>query len=81
MILSTIWCLFSVEHERENNLIRFWSTKPSLETLAKFMGYPLDKACDNDIVDVVALWQGHTAKFHGDQTRYRLQEVKKGTSP
>lgn len=81
--MTSIWCLFSVENnydQPDNNLVRWWSSKPSIEELARFMGMPLDKTSDEGVVRIVNLWQGQQLTVHGD-TRYRLQEVKEGESP
>lgn len=77
---NTIWCLFSVDNnydQPENNLVRWWSVKPTIETLAKSLSCPMDKATDEDIVAVVAIWQGKPTELRllGDQVQYRLQEV------
>lgn len=78
-----IWCLFSIDNnddQPENNLVRFWFNRPSIETLASFMGYPTDKANDEDIVKIVLLWQGTPQRFTPYGTDYRLQYVEEGTS-
>ena len=80
-----IWCLFSRENlydQPDNNLVRWWKEKPSIETLAKFLATPLDKGADEDIVKVVDIWRGKTVRLSviGD-TDYRLQEVAEGESP
>jgi len=80
--MISIWCLFSVENiydQPDNNLVRWWADKPSIETLAKFMAMPLDKADDESVVKMVNLWQGQRIIGHGG-VRYRLQEVKEGES-
>lgn len=83
---NTIWCLFSVDNnydQPDNNLVRFWYNKPSIETLAKFMACPLDKATDEDITRVVQLWTGERVTgFSYDTTcQYRLQAVTEGKAP
>ena len=82
--MTSIWCLFSVENnydQPDNNLERWWQTKPSIETLAKILGYPLDKAKDEDVVKVVSVWQGVQVQLRASGTAYRLQEVKEGETP
>ena len=79
-MMTSIWCLFSVESnydQPENNLVRWWAAKPSIEVLAKFMAKPLDKANDDDVVKIVNLWQGQAVKIDYE-TWFRLQEVKEG---
>lgn len=77
---NTIWCLFSVANNYDqpnNNLERWWSAKPTIEALAKYLSCPMDKAKDEDIVAIVAIWQGKPTEMRllGDQVQYRLQEV------
>ncbi len=84
MSKPSIWCLFSVENnydQPENNLVRWWGTKPSIEELAKFLACPLDKAGDADIVAVVGIWKGESGTVGHLDTHYRLQEVKEGEAP
>ena len=79
----SIWCLLSVEVEYDhpdNNLVRYWTTKPTLEVLAKFMACPLASAKDEDIVKLVSLWKGEPEQFFYSSTTYRLQEVFEGES-
>lgn len=76
-----IWCLFSVENnydQPDNNLVRWWSQKPTIETLAKFLACPMDKASNDDIVAVVDVWKGEGARIR--DVNYRLQEVAENTS-
>lgn len=81
MTATTIWCLFSVENDYDqpdNNLVRFWLEKPSIETLAKFLGRPMETIKDEELIKVVSVWQGTGARF--GNTDYRLQEVTEGES-
>lgn len=82
--MTSIWCLFSVANEvdqPDNNLVRWWSIKPTIEQLASFMACPLDLAGDAQIVQVVNLWQGRPEYFPSASKTYRLEEVHEGESP
>jgi len=79
-----IFCLFSVANnydQPENNLVRFWFNKPSIEELSRFLGLPLDKAQDEQVVKVVSIWQGIRTLLDSTGEAYRLQYVEEGTSP
>lgn len=79
---NTIWCLFSVENgydQPDNNLVLWWSTRPSLEILVAFFAKLMDEAFDEDIVKVVAIWQGHRTALYPGGTGYRLEEVNEGS--
>lgn len=74
-----IWCLFSVANEYdqpEYTLVTWWSTRPTIERLAAFLCYPLDKCADQDVIAITEVWRGHGARLSGDDTRYRLEEVE-----
>lgn len=79
-----IWCLFRIENnydQPDNDLERFWFNKPSLEALGNYLGKPLDKAKDEDVMNTVAIWQGYSTVVNkGLGTRYRLQYVEEGKS-
>jgi len=76
---DNIWCLFSIENnydQPDNNLCRFWFSRPSIETLASYLlGTPIDKADDEDVVTVVDIWKGTQRQITLGGTSYRLQEV------
>ncbi len=79
-----IWCLFSIANNYDqpcNNLVRWWSAKPTIEELARFMGSPLGSADDEEVVRVVTLWKGQPVRFPFDDSDYRIQEVEEGVSP
>lgn len=81
--MTKIWCLFSIANnydQPQNNLERWWSQKPSIEQLGKYMACPLDTADDEDVVKVVNLWQGQTVRFSHNDTDYRLEVVPEGES-
>ncbi|HQT77999.1 MAG TPA: hypothetical protein PLD10_13170 [Rhodopila sp.] len=74
-----IWCLFSIENDYnqpEHNLVGWWLNKPSLETVGAAIGinFPFDS--DDDVVNVVRVWQGTPIMFR-DAT-YTLEEIEEG---
>lgn len=76
---NKIWCLFSIENnydQPENNLVTWWSEKPTIERLAKYMCHPLDKSSDEDLMVTVAIWRGQGSQYHLGDTHYRLEEVE-----
>ncbi len=76
--MKKIWCLFSVANDYDqpdNNLVRWWAEKPTIETLAKFLATPLASAQDDQIVAVVTIWGGKPARISANDTMYRLEEV------
>lgn len=82
--MLSIWCLFSVENnydQPDNNLVRWWATKPSIEALGQFMALPIDKVEDEEVAKIVDLWRGQPTRFKLGGTNYRLQEVKEGEGP
>jgi len=79
-----IWCLFSIANNYDqprNNLVRWWSAKPTIEELARVMGSPLGKADDEEVVRVLSLWKGQEVRFPFDDSDYRIQEVAEGDAP
>lgn len=79
-----IWCLFSVENlydQPPNNLVAWWSQKPSIEQLGQFLCCPLDGENDDGIACVVDVWRGKPTSFdfapHYAKS-YRLEEVAEG---
>lgn len=77
-----IWCLFTVANEYDqpsNNLAAWWQEKPSIEKLAAFMEFPLDRATDEQIVQIVGIWSGTDTQIAArNDTSYRLEEVEEG---
>ena len=58
---TAIWCLFSVDNnydQPDHNLVMFWHERPSIETVAKALGYNLAQANDDTVVAVVDIWKG-----------------------
>jgi len=74
----SVWCVFAVDnnyHDQPNNdLAALWLEKPSIEVLAKFMALPLGNAKDEDIVNIVTMWQGGNVLIRG--ITYRLEAVE-----
>lgn len=81
MSLTSIWCLFSVDNNYDqpaNNLVAFWPERPSIEALAKFLGYNLAQANDDTVVALVDVWKGKGASVAPSDTEFRLEEVQAG---
>lgn len=80
--MTTIWALFSVENnfdQPENNLVAWWSEKPSFDLLAKALsleGFPC--ASDELTLYVVNLWQGEAKQIRQGETLYRLELLGEG---
>lgn len=80
--MTKIWALFSVENnydQPDNNLVAWWTDKPSFDILAKAVGlagFPCDS---NDMtLYIVNLWQGIEGQIRQGETLYRLKEIKEG---
>ena len=74
---DTIYCLFSIDNEYDQpdyNLVAWFQEKPSIEQIAKVLGYELKE--DDTIVAIAKIWQGHEARIN--QTDYRFMKVKEG---
>ena len=74
---KTIWCLFSVDNlydQPPNNLVAWWSEKPTLFSLAKTLKMSFPSERDRDTLFVVNVWQGTATATYG--TEYRLEEVE-----
>ena len=77
---ATIFCLFSITNDYDqppNNLVAWWSAKPSLEILSKALGHQFPPQEDELIVSIVKIWNGDEQKI--DNTDYWLAETKEGT--
>jgi hypothetical protein len=72
---KTIWCLFEGECY-ENHLRRWWSEKPSIQTLASYLCLSMNR--DEDISIAAAIWNGHAVEAYAGNT-YRLTEVFEGS--
>jgi len=72
-----IFCLFSIANDHnqpENNLVAWYSGRPTLEQLARGLG--LEFKGDDNILDIVNIHQGPTRRI-GD-CDYRLESVAEG---
>ena len=72
-----IWCLFSIDNnydQPDNNLVAWWSEKPSLFSLAKALELSFPSNKDDDTLFVVNVWQGKPSQFYFG-TEFRLEEV------
>ena len=81
MALRTqIVALFSVDaqnhNQPDNNLVAFWSVKPSIEVLAQALGQKFPAADDAVTLAIVKIWGGDTQEIAN--TDYRLQTVEEG---
>jgi hypothetical protein len=75
-----IWCLFSIDNnydQPDNNLVCFWTEKPTLDILGQALNIGLLSAIDEEIISLVDIWRGNRARLHFD-TEYRIQEVEEG---
>ena len=79
--MSNITTLLSVDNlydQPDNNLVCWWSKKPSIEVLCKAIyGKTLDIATDDEIAVVVGVWQGKYLETK-DGTTYRLETHEEG---
>lgn len=81
---SKIWVLFSVENnydQPDNNLVCWWSERPSIETLTKTLGWDTIEAVKDDaiIVNIVNIWGGKAVQLNGPGTTlYRVEEIEEG---
>lgn len=76
---AKIWCLFSIANDYdqpENNLERWWITKPSLEQLFRTLLIEPSKATDWQIVAATRVWAGEPQTI--GEYHYRLVEVEEG---
>ena len=76
---ARIFALFSVaqEHDQpDNNLVAFWSAKPSIDVIAQTVGKTFPAADDETTLAIVKIWNGECQTI--DTTDYRLQEVEEG---
>jgi hypothetical protein len=77
---SKIWCLFSVDNNYDqpnNNLVAWWSEKPSLEILGSALGVKLGEK-DSEAVFLVNVWTGKNERHPDYETNYRLEDVAEG---
>lgn len=68
--MDSIWCLFSIENnydQPDNNLVMWWATKPSLDTVIFIPGRQFDSQ------DARRLLNGEQVR-HGNYD-YRIREV------
>lgn len=76
-----IFALFSIENNYDqprNNLVGWWTTKPTFDQLAKavgFAGFPCTD--DPSTLMIVNLWQG-LEQQDDHATSYRLEELSEG---
>jgi hypothetical protein len=77
------WALFSVDNNYDqppNNLVAFFSTvKPSIEELAKAIGYSFPNDLDDITLAIVKIWAGEEVRI--SETDYRLQQIGYGIMP
>jgi hypothetical protein len=74
----SIYCLFSIENNYDqppNNLVAWWSKKPSIEEVAVAMGASWPSTNDDFTLSMVRIWQGTNTRW-GD-TGYWVQELTK----
>lgn len=77
--VKTIWCLFGVENnydQPDNNLLVWWSEKPSIEKILHHFNLHWDSVSDENIVKMVELYRGEHVRI--DDTTYRIQIVEEG---
>jgi hypothetical protein len=78
---KTIWCLFSVDNnydQPDNNLVAWWSEKPSLEVLFKALDVKISGGRDEDVVAAAKIWAGTQEQVGYAGTSYRLEQVPEG---
>lgn len=78
-----IFCLFSIDNNYDqppNNLVCWWSKKPSIPELAKAIGVSFPAPLDEDTLAIAKIWSGkHAGDI--DTVQYRLDEVEEGKAP
>lgn len=75
-----IYCLFSIDNlydQPSNNLVMWWSKKPSIEFVAKALKVDMAKAPDETIAAVVSVWLGKPTRIN--ETEYFMAEVLEAT--
>ena len=80
MELQKIWCLFSVDNNYDqppNNLVAWWSAKPSLDQFCADLKWKFPTTEDADTVAIVKIWAGEKKRLSG--TDYRLAQIPEGT--
>jgi len=82
--MKTIWCLFSVENNYDqpsNNLIAWWSDKPSAVDLELVIKVDLSIA-PIDGEKVLKVWSGEEVRFNDGcglgGYDYRLEQIEEG---
>lgn len=76
--MTKIWCLFSIKNDYDqpaNNLVCWWSKKPSVEQFCAALGVKLGED-DETTVNAVKIWAGQALQLQHAGTEYRLEEVK-----
>jgi len=72
-----IWVLFSIANDYdqpENNLVAWWTDKPTFDVLAKTLDITVDKQKGNP--DIGRILQGQERRI--GNTNYRLREIEEG---
>ncbi len=73
----SIFCLFSIANDYDqppNNLECFWTTKPTIEQVAR--GLEIDFPCysDVDTLAVITIWKGEKARI--SNVDYRIESIQ-----
>ncbi|AIK68218.1 hypothetical protein P10VF_005 [Rhizobium phage vB_RleM_P10VF] len=77
---NSIWVLFSIDNNYDqpgHNLVGWWMTRPTLETIAKAVGVKFPSDRDEETVAVVKIWNGEVIDL--SDTEYRLRKIEEGT--
>lgn len=75
-----IWALFSIDNNYDqppNNLVAWWSEKPTLEVLAKTLNTTFPHRNDKVTLFIVKVWDGESIEDENG-TEYRLEYIKEG---
>ena len=72
-----IWCLFSIENNYDqpsNNLVAWWTNKPSIQCIAKALDIAFDPTNGSAICGKIL--KGEEVRWQN--TDYRLEEINEG---
>lgn len=73
-----IWVLFETEnaYEAGRELHTWWSSKPSIEQVAKTLGQPFPCDTDEATIDVINVWKQQEVRI--GNCHYQLFEISEG---
>lgn len=83
MSKDKIWALFSVDNmydQSDHNLVAWQFEKPTIETIAKWLGVSVPSQKDEETLAIVNIWSGKQANIgYGISfTTYSLKHISEG---